>query len=72
MSYIRNYVYIYFFSLYKYYRLIECNLGRKPVNLADHIWKLVLSYLFRDAITLSWALKYYQAKEQGDKVAEIE
>lgn len=53
-------------------RLIESNLGRKTVNLADHIWKLVLSYLFRDAITLSWAFKYYQAKEHGDKVAEIE
>lgn len=65
-------MYIYIFSLYKFDRLIESNLGKKTVNLADHIWKLVLSYLFRDAITLRWALKYYQAKERGDKVAQIE
>lgn len=53
-------------------RLIVSNLGKKPVICADLFWKLVLSYLFRDATTLNWTLKYNEAKKRGDKVAQIE
>ncbi|XP_032594169.1 uncharacterized protein LOC6564961 isoform X2 [Drosophila grimshawi] len=52
--------------------LIVSSLGKKPLIYTDLFWKLVLSYLFRDAHTLNWAFKYNDAKKRVDKVAEIE
>ncbi|XP_017849986.1 XK-related protein 6 [Drosophila busckii] len=52
--------------------LLATNSGKKPVKYADHIGKIVLSYLFRDNCTLNWALKYLDAKKRKDKQAEIE
>ncbi|EDW65792.1 cell death abnormality protein 8 [Drosophila virilis] len=52
--------------------VIVSNLGKKPVICADLFWKLVLSYLFRDATTLNWTLKYNEAKKRDDKIAQIE
>lgn len=50
--------------------LIVSSLGKKPIIYSSHLRKLVLSYLFRETRTLSWTLKYNQAKNHGDKVAE--
>ncbi|KAH8386404.1 hypothetical protein KR093_000336, partial [Drosophila rubida] len=52
--------------------LIITNVKSKPFNPYDHMRKLVLSYLFRDAYTLNWTLKYNKAKQNGDKVAQFQ
>ncbi|XP_062138274.1 XK-related protein 6 [Drosophila sulfurigaster albostrigata] len=52
--------------------MVITNVKNKPYNPWDHVRKLVLSYLFRDARTLNWALQYNEAKKHGDKVAQFQ
>ncbi|XP_023164809.2 XK-related protein 4 isoform X3 [Drosophila hydei] len=52
--------------------LIVGHPSKKPVDNTRLFWRLVVSFLFRDASTLNWALKYTEAKRRGDKIAEIE